>query len=234
MKRFTETTKWTVNPWFRKLPPRLKCLWQFLVDSCDAAGVIDPDWELVSFQIGEDVNPEDLKSFGERIEILPNGKLFIGGFIAFQYGELSPTCKPHTPVFKSLLSNGIERHSKPFPYPLDTLEEEDKDKEGEKELILDGGGDRKQSARKPENTPLMIRLGKFFNRRETTRLSEKELKALKSLMPLDAEDVDLMERYYLARIPSDHIPARRTDLLTVLNNWNGELDRATVYFTSKS
>ena len=55
MKRFTETTKWTVNPWFRKLPARLKCLWMFFLDSCDAAGVIEPDWELISFQIGEPV-----------------------------------------------------------------------------------------------------------------------------------------------------------------------------------
>lgn len=142
MKRFTETTKWTVNPWFRKLPPRLKCLWQFLVDSCDAAGVIDPDWELVSFQIGEPVDPEDLASFGDRVEILPSGKLFIRGFIAFQYGELSPTCKPHTPVYKSLLANGIERYSKGYPHPLETLEEKDKDKDKDKDtenhLVLDG------------------------------------------------------------------------------------------------
>lgn len=233
MKRFTETTKWTVNPWFRKLPPRLKCLWQFLVDSCDAAGVIDPDWELVSFQIGENVGPGDLESFGDRIETLPNGKLFISGFIAFQYGELSPSCKPHTPVFKSLLANGIERDSKPFPYPLETLEEKDKDKEREKDLVLDGENERKESGRSPENSALMIRLGKFFNRRETTRWSEKERKALKSLMPIDPEDVALLERYYGVRIPPDEKDFRRTSLETLLNNWNGELDRANIYFASQ-
>ncbi len=147
MKRFTETTKWTVNPWFRKLPPHLKCLWQFLVDSCDAAGVIEPDWELVSFQIGEKVVPDDLKSFGERVETLHNGKVFIVGFIAFQYGELSPSCKPHTPVFKSLLANGIERVSKGYPNPLDTLEDKDKNKEREKDKDKEEPSARKSKAR---------------------------------------------------------------------------------------
>jgi hypothetical protein len=83
-----------------------------------------------------------------------------------------------------------------------------------------------------ENTALKIRLGKFFKRRESTRWNEKELKALKSVVPLEPEDVALMEKYYLARIPDDK-DIRRKDLVTLLNNWNGEIDRANVHFASQ-
>lgn len=107
MKRFTETTKWTVNPWFRKLPARLKCLWMFFLDNCDAAGVIEPDWELISFQIGEPVSAGDLAHFDGRVQTLPNGKLWVTKFIHFQFGDISPACKAHTPVFKSIDLNGL-------------------------------------------------------------------------------------------------------------------------------
>jgi hypothetical protein len=40
LKRFTETTKWA-DPWFRKLPLRLKSLWHWLCDTCDMAGVLE-------------------------------------------------------------------------------------------------------------------------------------------------------------------------------------------------
>jgi len=84
-----------------------------------------------------------------------------------------------------------------------------------------------------EDAALKIRLGKFFNRREGTRWSENELKALKLIMPLDLEDVALMERYYLASIPADGMDCRRRDLVTLLNNWSGELDRSNIYFASQ-
>jgi hypothetical protein len=144
MKRFTETSKWNTNPWFRKLPPRLKCLWQFLVDCCDAAGVIAPDWELMSFQIGEPVTADDLASLGHRVEILPNGKLYLTGFIAFQHGKLSQDCKPHGPVFKSLQANGItfSSLSKGYPYPLETLEGKGEGKDKVQDELEEGAGEK--------------------------------------------------------------------------------------------
>lgn len=57
MKRFTETTKWD-DPWFRKLTPAAKLLWQWMLDHCDGAGVIDPDLELASFQTGCSIGDE--------------------------------------------------------------------------------------------------------------------------------------------------------------------------------
>jgi len=93
----------------------------------------------------------------------------------------------------------------------------------------DGGGVSLQLV--PERTkekPIpagLIRIGRWFKRRETTRPSEKELRAYRAVGEIDPEDFALMEKYYLAPAPGegDH---RRHDLSTLLNNWPGELDRA--------
>jgi hypothetical protein len=82
-----------------------------------------------------------------------------------------------------------------------------------------------------ENTLLMIRLGKFFNRRPTTRWSPAEQKSLKKLAPIDPEDIELLERYYLEQIAQDD-DYRRRDLETLLNNWTKEIDRATSHFAT--
>tara|TARA_R110000868_G_scaffold51318_2_gene162881 strand:- start:558 stop:881 length:324 start_codon:yes stop_codon:yes gene_type:complete len=69
MKRFTETQKWE-DPWFRRLRPEMKLLWQWLCDKCDNAGIIDPDLELASFQIGYQYPSDTLLEFGERVVLL--------------------------------------------------------------------------------------------------------------------------------------------------------------------
>jgi hypothetical protein len=74
-------------------------------------------------------------------------------------------------------------------------------------------------------TPLQLRLGKLFKRKETTRWDAREEKAVKSLgSPLE-DDLRLLEAYYGANIPKDQ-DYRRHDLITLLNNFNGEVDRA--------
>jgi len=69
------------------------------------------------------------------------------------------------------------------------------------------------------------RLNALFNRRESTKWSKAELSAWKAITPIADEDFRQVERYYKARIPvaTDY---RRRDLCTLLNNWNGEVDRA--------
>lgn len=134
MKRFTETTKWS-NVWFRKLPPAEKCLWLWLCDNCDSAGVIEPDWEVLSIVLGADLDERNVQSFGDRVVKLPNGKLWLVSFIDFQYGKLSPDCKPHKAIFALLEKHGLqngeekERVSKGYPNPLDTLQEKEKEKD---------------------------------------------------------------------------------------------------------
>lgn len=135
VKRFTETTKWD-DPWFRRLSARLKCLWQFFCDRCDAAGVIDPDWELASFQIGESVSENDMAAFEGRVEKLKCGKWWIQRFIPFQYGNLSPDCKAHGPAFSSLDAHGLkERVSKGYPKGLQTPKVQEKVKDKDKQGV---------------------------------------------------------------------------------------------------
>jgi hypothetical protein len=106
MKRFTETEKWR-NPWFRKLTIAQKCIWLYVLDHCDHAGAIDLDVELATFQIGTKIKSEDIDALSGHLSKLPNGKLWVTGFIQFQYGKLSPECKPHVPVFAALSKHGI-------------------------------------------------------------------------------------------------------------------------------
>lgn len=129
MKRFTETTKWD-DPWFRKLSPKLKCLWQYICDRCDGAGVIDLDIELASFQIGTKISEDDMRELSGRVEHLACGKWWVVRFVPFQYGKLSAECKAHAPVIASLTAYGLtERVSKGYPKGINTLQEKEKDKE---------------------------------------------------------------------------------------------------------
>jgi hypothetical protein len=68
------------------------------------------------------------------------------------------------------------------------------------------------------------RVGRWFSRRESTAWSEKELKALRAVLAMQTpeEDIALLEAHYTD--PSS--PFLRRDILTLLNNWNGEIDRA--------
>lgn len=107
-KRFTETGKWR-DPFFRQLSPAHKLLWQWLIDECDVAGVVEPDWGLASFQIGMEVNPEMVSAFGDRVKTLESGKFFIPKFIEFQFGKtLNRANKVHLGVIRRLEMIGIE------------------------------------------------------------------------------------------------------------------------------
>lgn len=69
-----------------------------------------------------------------------------------------------------------------------------------------------------------VRIGSWFKRRESTAWSEKELKALKKVLELKTpdEDVALLERHYT----DPNALFLRQDIVTLLNNWNAEIDRA--------
>ncbi len=113
LKRFTATDKWD-DKWFRVLSPRTKLLWMYLLDHCDNSGVVDPDLMLASFQIGETVDEKNLTELGNRLQTLPNGKLWIPKFIRFQFGDLNPESRVHASVIKLLSFHAIE-------YPINTL-----------------------------------------------------------------------------------------------------------------
>lgn len=106
----------------------------------------------------------------------------------------------------------------------------------------DGGGQprilpkdwRKLSAteRKREkvnmNSRLMIRVGRFFGRPEEKLWSVAEALALQSLSP-PLDELQMMEAYYCDDQIEKDDDIRRRDLITLLNNWPGELDRARAF-----
>ena len=106
MKRFTETGKWD-DVWFRKLTPATKLLWYWMLDKCDHAGVIEPDFDLASFQTGSPIGIDNLSEIGERVRKISDTKWVIVKFVLFQYGKLSKDCKPHAPVFAALERHGL-------------------------------------------------------------------------------------------------------------------------------
>lgn len=223
MKRFTATEKWD-KAWFRALSPRLKCLWNYLCDKADAAGFWEPDLALASFQIGETVTEADLAHFGDRIEHVKGGKIRIASFIEFQYGNLSRDCKAHGPVFRLLekhtLSNGI-------PKAIHSLKEEDKDKEEEKDKESETEKETREGEPKKEETdPIKLRLFAIFNRRVTRLMDAKEAKAFRAAA-VTPEDLGTVEEYYADEHHEwEGRDFRRRDLVTLLNNWRSEVDRA--------
>jgi len=113
MKRFVDT-EIMVRPWFRSLDPRLKCLWLWMITRCDMSGFLDMDWKLASFVIGATVREDDLKSMAGNAVLIGKSKIFLPGFIGFQYGELNSASRVHQGVLKCLTSHGMK-------YPIDTL-----------------------------------------------------------------------------------------------------------------
>ncbi len=75
------------------------------------------------------------------------------------------------------------------------------------------------------------RLSTLMNRRSTTPWSDREIRRYKELVKSKCfetfDDLDLIERYYVAqRRKENNTGIHRRDLLTLLNNFSGELDRA--------
>lgn len=119
-KRFTETLKWD-DPWFRALSPDAKLLWFWLVDKCDNAGIITPDFALCEFQTGIKRAFERMQEIESRVAEIAEGKFIICKFIEFQHGKLSRDCKAHNPAFQSLEKHGMLDENgeiKGYPYPI--------------------------------------------------------------------------------------------------------------------
>jgi hypothetical protein len=148
-KRFTDTAIWH-DEWFRNLPTKYKELWRYLYENCDIAGSWKINLPHLHFSLpGELFTLADmLEAFNidkERIILFDNNKrLFIAGFIKFQYGDLSTKCGPHLGVmklFKDLCERGL---------PKGYLTLQDKDKDKDKDLSLE---EREKPFFKPPSKP---------------------------------------------------------------------------------
>jgi len=145
-KRLTDTTIWK-QAWYRELPPKLKCLVRYVFDCCEFDGIWHEDYDLASFQIGQKVTWGDLKLvFGDKLIRIAPDKIFLPGFIEFQYGELSENVRPHKAVIKQLLLYGIDPEKLTLSIPLakgtgtDTDTDKDKNKEKDKDQEKDNQG----------------------------------------------------------------------------------------------
>ena len=75
----------------------------------------------------------------------------------------------------------------------------------------------------PELEAFRLRVGALVKRRPSTNWSPKEIKALREVFDLDTPEEDLVALE--ARYQSDDKYLRR-ELMTLLNNWNGEIDKS--------
>lgn len=126
----TATEKWD-KEWFMDLPPKLKCLWIYLNDKCDQAGMWEVNYRLASMHIGETISEKDIEKFGERLEKFGAGKIWVVDHVAFQCGTLSDKSPAHKPIFTllkkyRLLDRVLSRVS-------NTLQEIETEKEEERE-----------------------------------------------------------------------------------------------------
>jgi hypothetical protein len=74
----------------------------------------------------------------------------------------------------------------------------------------------------PELEAFRLRVGAMVRRRPTTQLSTKEMKALKEVFDFNTPESDLvlLEQRY-----QSNDKYLRRELMTLLNNWNGEIDK---------
>ena len=160
MKRYVDTNLGR-EPWFRKLSPKFKCAIRFLFDECNPIGIWVIDMETMGYFIGEPIELSELfKEVNvdkeDRLELLGKDKLFIPGFVDFQYGELTETCKPHAKYISLLKKHKLfERVCKGYVKGIHTLEEkeEEKDKEEEKEERGSGGKPKPQPSKPKLSVP---------------------------------------------------------------------------------
>lgn len=156
MKRFTDTSKWD-DPWFMELSPEAKCLWMYICDRCDAAGVIDFNARLAAVQIGYSIPYPTFELFGERVKKLPSGKWRIMKFLPFQYGRVDARCPAHKPLIRCIHLHQLEVEIDNLPNRVadtlpDRVQEKEEDTHTEKVWDKNRNGPRLWPTR-PENWP---------------------------------------------------------------------------------
>ena len=108
-KRFMDADIWQKAN-FRKLEPKLKLAWFYLLSNCSHSGIYEVDIERMSFDIGQPYTLDEVKkSFEKHITDIGDSKWFIHSFIRFQYGEeLNPNVRVHQSVIKQLKKYDID------------------------------------------------------------------------------------------------------------------------------
>ncbi|MDQ8200694.1 hypothetical protein QEH56_21180 [Pelagicoccus enzymogenes] len=242
MKRFTETDKWK-DAWFLDLSPEEKCIWMYLTDECDPAGVIEPCARILTALVGGDVDFDSFlqKAGAERIARLGCGKLWLAKFCDFQYPNgVSAKAKFHSKVRESVRKHALpipiecpsNTHSIPKGNPFNgaqvKVEVEDKVevKDSPSWKRLSKAEQARTKAPLEAVSESMRRIGALFNRRESTAWTVAEVLVWESTDPAP-EEIDLICRFYeLKDKQGDGPNLWKSDLTTLLNQWVQQLDRA--------
>lgn len=118
-KRYTDTTIWKNQRWFKKLSPIHKLSWKYITDTCDHAGILKIDFsefiddlgleEFDIFDFIKQCNTDFDKSNGkkiirERVKLLKNNVVWLTGFIKFQYENKEMLINPSIPAVYSALT----------------------------------------------------------------------------------------------------------------------------------
>jgi len=160
-KRFRDTSI-SREAWYRKLSSVYKCTWSFLCDDCDAVGMWNIDMDAIVFYLGQEIDIDDfiacVNTDKVRLEKYGRDKIFITGFVDFQYGELTEKCKPHLKYIQLLKKyNLLDRVFKGYAKGIHTLEEKEEEKEQEEEMEKEqeerGSGGKQKKMKTPNIRP---------------------------------------------------------------------------------
>lgn len=235
LKRFTETNKWR-DPWYRKLSGPAKLLWQYLLDNCDNAGVIELDIEAATFFIGEPINEQHVRELESRLKPIQNGKLLIPKFVRFQFGELKPTSVIHRSIITLLRSHAVpiaEVSNAVNGMPMGSQSHQEKDKVQEQEKEKEPGSELKLGEPDYELVgTLLEELGfTIYNRAEGEKPSHIEEEAALAVIKRPnwkSEKEQIMAFGRICR-PEDRRFEMPKTLFRLLENWSESLDKARNY-----
>jgi hypothetical protein len=224
-KRFTDTTKWD-DDWYLTLPPKMKCAWDYICDNCDGAGVLKVSFSLITFRIGEKVTKDDFQThFGDRIVWISDDKIWVVGFIAFQYKTLSPKNHAHRGIMARIirLAEGLPLTDpqmtliRGWKESLLTLKEEDIGRG------LDSSSSEEESEEKPSSKDFE-RVYALYPRHEGKSPGMKTCKAqIKTLA--DLESLNRAVSNYLAHLKRKGTKAEFILLWsTFMNQWRDWVD----------
>lgn len=162
-----------------------------------------------------------------------------------QYTEnLTENTKPLTPLQGEVESSAMASHSTsgdPNFFPLDQPTADAKASEASASRNGPPTTPKRiQGAVRQKSPPIdqakfaafRAKANALFNRRESTAWSSAEMKAAIPHLDTPEDEWDVLTRYYAKRGQKDFFP--RTSLLTLLNNWAGEIDKAKAKFPEEN
>lgn len=110
MKRFTETDKWTKDPWFRGLSAPAKLVFFYLIENCNNAGFLELDKEFLVILTKMKVQYLDgaLKELG-RAMLCEDGWIWMINFLKHQKNE---DLNPLNPAHKQIITLLYEQEAR--------------------------------------------------------------------------------------------------------------------------